>query len=611
LAPVILALCLNAQTIPSDYRAYLTAVDASAQGRHADAVAALDAVWSFRPESPLIGNAAMLAARSHVQLGQPREALSVLRRWESRLPRPQGELALAAAAEASGETGLAAGSYQRVFYEYPLSDEAKEADAALSRLAAGAPPVMPRAVFERAEILRKAGQAARAKQELLTALANFTGHDRELALVRAHHGDYRGLAALQVTEAEADAERLYLMHAAARRNSIEAQAAAALGELEKRFPQSNWTMEALISWGNHYLLRNQPDSYAPLYRACVERFAQDRQAAYCHWKLTWLAWMRRDANARVLMQEHAARFPASDNAAAALYFAGRYAAVLDRYPLSFYAALAREKVGEVAQAVPNTELFTPAAVTRLRLDRARQLEQAGHADWSEFELKFAAQEQPFVAAMELAELMSKRGSHDQALRYIKGLAKGYLTLPLESAPQRFWQLAFPLPFRESVVSHSGANQLDPNIVAALIRQESEFNPNAVSRARAYGLTQVLPSTGRQLSRRLGVRGFRSSMLFDPDVNLRLGTHYLKSLLDANGGRWEAALASYNAGQSRVNQWAGWFEYREPAEFIETIPFSETRNYVQIVMRNADVYRRLYRQNGLAGVRAGTSGGVAP
>jgi soluble lytic murein transglycosylase len=61
----------------------------------------------------------------------------------------------------------------------------------------------------------------------------------------------------------------------------------------------------------------------------------------------------------------------------------------------------------------------------------------------------------------------------------------------------------------------------------------------------------------------------------------------------------------------VNQWAGWFEYREPAEFIETIPFSETRNYVQIVTRNADVYRRLYRQNGLAGVRAGTSGGVAP
>jgi Soluble lytic murein transglycosylase and related regulatory proteins (some contain LysM/invasin domains) len=131
------------------------------------------------------------------------------------------------------------------------------------------------------------------------------------------------------------------------------------------------------------------------------------------------------------------------------------------------------------------------------------------------------------------------------------------------------------------------------MVAALIRQESEFNPMALSRVKAYGLTQVMPATGRELSRKLGVRKFTVKMLFQPDVNLKLGTYYLKMLLDQLGGEWETTLASYNAGKSRVMNWLSWAKYEEPAEFIETIPFHETRDYVQIVMRNADLYRRLY------------------
>jgi soluble lytic murein transglycosylase len=83
------------------------------------------------------------------------------------------------------------------------------------------------------------------------------------------------------------------------------------------------------------------------------------------------------------------------------------------------------------------------------------------------------------------------------------------------------------------------------------------------------------------------------MLFDPGINLKLGTYYLRSLLDAHDGRWEVTLAAYNAGKTRTDLWQSWYNYREPAEFVETIPFSETRGYVQAVLRNADVYRRLY------------------
>lgn len=108
-----------------------------------------------------------------------------------------------------------------------------------------------------------------------------------------------------------------------------------------------------------------------------------------------------------------------------------------------------------------------------------------------------------------------------------------------------------------------------------------------------GLAQVMPATGKQLSRKLGIKRFRNAMLLRPEINLRLGAYYLRSILDQFDGRWEPVLAAYNAGGSRARAWLGWGDFREPAEFVETIPFSETRHYVQVVLRNAETYRALY------------------
>jgi soluble lytic murein transglycosylase len=105
----------------------------------------------------------------------------------------------------------------------------------------------------------------------------------------------------------------------------------------------------------------------------------------------------------------------------------------------------------------------------------------------------------------------------------------------------------------------------------------------------------LPSTGREISRRLKIRPFRANMLFDPEVNLQIGTYFLRNMLDSLGGKWEPALASYNAGRGRVVKWLNSNQYREPAEFVESIPITQTRIYVQSILRDADVYRRLYGQ----------------
>jgi soluble lytic murein transglycosylase len=251
--------------------------------------------------------------------------------------------------------------------------------------------------------------------------------------------------------------------------------------------------------------------------------------------------------------------------------------------------------------VPAERDLSPA--TRLRIERARLLAAAGFEDLAEGELRFGGRHdgQPHLLAMELARTAS---SAYVGLRYMKSFAPDYLSTPFDQMPRRFWELLFPMPYRTDLVRNARLQNLDPYIVAALIRQESEFNPKALSHKNAYGLTQLIPATGRQMARRNGVRRFRTSMLFQPATNLKLGTGYLRSMLDEWGGKWEQTLASYNAGKTHVEEWVTWNSFQEPAEFVETIPFTETREYVQAVLRNAAIYRRLYEASGTAQVSAG-------
>lgn len=547
----------------------------------------------------------MLAAQAYIELGSAKDAATVLNRYGARLPQPDADMLFAKAYEAAGDRARAVAALQRVHYMYPLSARDTEAEAELARLESllgdTFPPAMPQARLDRAAKLMRAGQGAKARREYLAAGEQVAGRERELALVRGGTGDYGYLSALKVNDPDADAERIYLMHAISRKNSREQEAEAALEELNRLHPRSPWRLEALVSWGNHHLLRNNVSSYVPLYRACYEDFSTDPQAAYCHWKVAWSAYVRRSAEAQQLLRDHLSTFPESEKTAAANYFLGNYGVVLQRFPMSYYAVLSRAK----SKLPPSRTLLkkislAPPPEVSYRMGRARTLAANGLAEWAEFELRSVADVHPFLVATELGELAAQQGAYERGVRYVKAIAKDYIRTPLEAAPERFWRCAFPLPYRSYIETQSRLHSLDPFLVAALIRQESEFDPKVVSHANAYGLTQVLPSTGRELSRRAGIPRFKPTMLFEPDTNIRLGTMYLKGLLRQSGGNEPATLAAYNAGKRRVDQWSTWYDYREPAEFIETIPISETRNYVQIVLRNADVYRRLYASNGSGG-----------
>jgi soluble lytic murein transglycosylase len=164
---------------------------------------------------------------------------------------------------------------------------------------------------------------------------------------------------------------------------------------------------------------------------------------------------------------------------------------------------------------------------------------------------------------------------------------------MDQVPDIYWRLLFPQPYWSDLVADSQANNLDPYLVASLIRQESEFNPGAVSRANAYGLMQLLPSVGKSLAKKQKMKGFNTTQLLNPSVNLKLGTLNLRNVLDRFGGQQEYALAAYNAGDTPVRRWMSSADYKDIAEYVESIPYTETREYVQAIIRNQQIYRALY------------------
>src|SRR5579863_1716108 len=638
-APAIAALKPLDKELPklADYVAWFLASAQFDAQEYAEVPKTLEAVWSQSPASPLVWRAALLDARALEQSGNAQAALETLRKYYDKLPQPQGDLAMAAAFAASGDLVSAAVYDQRVYYGFPVSSEAAQADSEAAKLRAQLGDRYPQALgsdtLGRAVKLLDAGQTERARKELIALVPQLDGAERDAARVKIGVADYfskdtgvaqRYLTALLVESPEADAERLHYLLLCARRLDNREAMNDALDQLARLHPHSPWRMEALQVVGNSYLLENQMDAYEPLYRACAESFREDARAAGCHWKVVWGHYLRRRADAADLLRAHLRLFPASENAPAALYFLGRlaeaskdwpsarvyYSEIVREYPNYYYNALARDRLEAVKEtaagpassaseflrtiAFPQRariRSFEPNATAQSRIERSRMLSSAGLDDWAEIELRYAAQyeDQPHVMGLELA----RHAEPDQAMRYLKRYASDYLYLPVDSAPPEFWKLAFPIPYRADLERYAKQNGLDPFLLAALIRQESEFNPKAVSKANARGLTQIMPATGRELSRRLQLRPYSTARLFQPSVSLQLGSYHLKSVATSLGGRWEAALAAYNAGLTRANAWLTWGDFQEPAEFIETVPFSQTRNYVQVVLRNADMYRKLY------------------
>ena len=620
----------------ADYTAYYLA-SSRVESKDTEGIAGdLAPAHSTEVRSPLGGKAWLVQARALASTDAA-ESIRLLREHYGELPQPDGDVILADCYQAGNQLPQAVEFYQRVYYQYLTGDAANRAAAALVTLkdtmGAAYPQPLPEQVLRRADRLLELHEYSRARAEYASVLESLVGTARDQARVRIGAADFLAgktaaatsyLRGLELPQSEADAERLYYLVECARRAAEDGAMMDAIQALARQHARSPWRLKALQSAANRYLLVNRPDDYVPLYQAMYQDFPGEPTRGLAHWKVTFQAYLHDKADAATLLREHLRNYP-EYSASAALYFLGRHAEehgdaggaracyqrLSDVFQNYYYAIQARERLSrpEIASAAPSADMGkflaglhlaeahpVPPEGTRatlLHIERSRLLRTAGLADLADAELRFGSRTdgQPELLGMEIAEAAD---APHRALHIMKGMAPDYLGLTLNQAPRKFWELLFPLPYRSDLVVNARAHDLDPFLVAGLIRQESEFNPQARSPANAYGLTQVRPGTGRQFARKAGISRYSSRVLLQPAANLKIGTSILRSMLDSNSGKVEQTLASYNAGPNRVAEWLTWNTYREPAEFVESIPFTETRDYVQAVIRNADIYRRLYR-----------------
>jgi len=192
----------------------------------------------------------------------------------------------------------------------------------------------------------------------------------------------------------------------------------------------------------------------------------------------------------------------------------------------------------------------------------------------------------------LAWVEWRRENFRSAINIAKRVFPHWVSTAGDHLPDEVWRILYPLLYEDELLRKAKGQGLDPALVAGLILQESSFDAAAHSRAGARGLMQIMPATGRGLARQKRVR-FRSAALYDAETSLDFGTLYLRQLSDRFDGAVEKVLVGYNAGPRRVDKWTSRRPGLPEQEFIDTIPFTETRFYVRIVLTNREEYRRLY------------------
>jgi soluble lytic murein transglycosylase len=272
----------------------------------------------------------------------------------------------------------------------------------------------------------------------------------------------------------------------------------------------------------------------------------------------------------------------------------------------YYANLARQRLAvlgaqpatppapalNAAEKPPSPDLTGELPENDTHLIKARLLANAALNEYIAPEIR-ASPTSAEWGALAQAEIYVSYGEYTRALQSMKHSGISFYTQPMDQVPVIYWHLLFPQPYWKELVANAGNSGLDPYLVASLIRQESEFNAGAISPKNAYGLMQLLPSVGKSLAKKTGMKRFSTGQLLDPSINLELGTANLKQVIGRFGGQVEYALAAYNAGDTPVRQWLASNDYKDVPEFVESIPYTETRDYVQAILRNREMYRALY------------------
>jgi len=586
-------------------------------GRFEEAVARVEP--RVRPESSARIERFELLGRAHEALGREVQARDA---WEqaTRLTRSRARLAdlhtrIAESFVRSGKPKRAAERYRRIWVKYAELPEADAAEQALSDLERELRVTWRDAkhTLERAGTLyaRRRNEAALAAydQALAKGLPSRSRRrasaGRADTLFRLRRYPEAAIAYGELPKSEEWSIQRARAHA---RSGQVKRGARDLEELGRGSRSSRGTRALLLA----ALLWDGEDEWErarALYTKVVSRGGSAGGSA--RWRLGWRAYTHGRFE-EALHHFHRLRRGEKDPIVALRprYWALRareqsgereaalgYAELANEFPLTYYGWRAARRAPPGFDAAPRVLDAIAGGSVALRptdLARVRILIEAGLSDAARSEIgRLDRAARGLQDRLGLAQLHAELGDFNRAQRLIvdgygQGLSRGPVPGQLE-----LWWHAWPAPFEAEVreVEASGV-ELDTALLYSIMREESGYKPHVLSVSGARGLLQLMPATAERVAREEHLEGFSPDDLFQPDINIRLGSAYLSGLLREFDGRRSAAIGSYNAGPHVVARWVN----ETPGDddvFVEEIPYTQTRGYVKRVMRSLHAYRVLY------------------
>ncbi len=398
----------------------------------------------------------------------------------------------------------------------------------------------------------------------------------------------------------ASPDSLYWMAKISTKLGRDDEASETYYQIYKFYPQSALSAEALYNGARLYQINSNFEKSIELYDLLLRKYPQSEFVEDGAWNLGWIYY--REGKYREALATFSS-FTSSDsiyNSSRATYWKAKtlekqgrkaeasaiYESLSHRTSPTYYSYLAQTKTGLSPRLNSSTQVSTGGVITQKaswRKDRAEFLIRLGILEDAALEIKKMEEESTTSSeSINVSVLYAKVNDFYNSIRVADGVG-----LPQAN------RLSYPQGFDNIVKGFSAKYNVDEFIVYSIIREESRFKKDAVSPANAVGLMQLIPPTGRSTAAEVGISGYNNDMLYVPRVNIELGIAYLKKVLELFSGNVHLALSSYNAGPNNAAKWVVRFSGLDMDEFVEEIPFQETRNYVRRVLRSYGAYKAIY------------------
>jgi soluble lytic murein transglycosylase len=617
----------------ADYAGYYAAEALLRAGAEAAALARFQAYPDRHPDA-LLAPAAMLAATDTAfRLGRWADAEREARRFLSRAPgHPEtGRILvrLAEARAAQGEVAEALAELRRRWIEAPASAWGEAARETLEALAAEqgttVPPLTPAETLRQAERLAEGGEqtaAVRLLEGLLAPELDPELRHQALArmapllarLARGSEAIGRLEAALREPPTAARATLLYELGRLLQRTGTAEGAVPVFEQLLAEHPTAAVVPDAWLQLARIRRELGQLDEARAAFRGLVAAHPDSAAAGAARWELAWVEYRAgRFRDAALGFRQLSGTVPGFR--LAGLYWAGRaldqvgdraaagplYREVVSRGPNGYYGILAARRLRGPAPAPLAPAIRLASDPVRLiqgerRYQKAQALAAVGFDEFARAELDVLGREAAADGdrAWALGIAFAELGEPGRSLRHLRRGFGAAAEGGAPGLPLRFWRMYYPLGYEDAVRAAARAAGLDPYFVAAVIREESSYDPRARSWVGAIGLMQLMPDTARLVARELGRPLDEIAAVWEPATNITLGTRYLAQLR-ARFQEPLLAVAGYNAGPHRVQRWLAERPKLDLEEFVEQIPFEETRAFAKRVFTSWHHYRRLYEQ----------------